>query len=120
MGLVLPPLKCPGRYLLTTFLKRGYFCHAGKTFLQRPIIQDEMTSWRRESEVKQRAHCFLQLWALIETASIIADQIDGHCGLTKSHKISDHKYVDSALKLNEKHFEIRKPLILNSPYTRQL
>ena len=57
---------------------------------------------------------------LIETASIMVDQIDGHCGLAKSHKISDDKYVDGALKLNEKHFEIRKPLILNSPYTRQL
>lgn len=50
----------------------------------------------------------------------MVDQIDGHCGLAKSHKISDDKYVDGALKLNEKHFEIRKPLILNSPYTRQL
>ena len=54
---------------------------------------------------------------LIETASKIVDQIDGHCGLTKSQKISNHKYVDSALKLNGKHFEIRKPLILNSPYS---
>ena len=54
---------------------------------------------------------------LIETARKIVDQIDGHCGLTKSQKISNHKYVDSALKLNGKHFEIRKPLILNSPYS---